>query len=506
MAREWRESGAYLCFFVFFARKNGTTLAHSKKLLYLCSLVLTDFIIGRIKAELPFEPNEEKEDLFLALGQFLVSRDERKAFVLRGYAGTGKTSVVSALVRALTALKQPCVLLAPTGRAAKVLSRYSGAPAYTIHKCIYRQNQLGQEAFSLSDNRCVRTLFIVDEASMLSGNHDNATFGSGCLLDDLIRFVYSGVGCSLLLLGDDAQLPPVGSLASPALDVDYMAANFHLSVSGFQLSQVARQALDSGILREATRLREQLSAVSHQLSVISPNGTDIIRLNGEEVLETLERSWRDVGAEDTLIITRSNKMTNLYNQGVRAKIMWKEDELSNGDRVMISKNNYFWAKEYKDLEFLANGDMLEIKRLHNHHEMYGFHFAMASLRAVDYDWEIDAMVWLDTLTTDSPEANYNLQKELFARVAEDYPEIRNKKELVKKIYESPYYNALQIRFAYAVTCHKAQGGQWKHVYIDDNGEWLEANGRMDTNAERQEHLRWLYTAATRATERIYLLR
>ena len=222
------------------------------------------------------------------------------------------------------------------------------------------------------------------------------------------------------------------------------------------------------------------------------------------MIETLEQSWHDVGAEDTLIITRSNKMTNLYNQGVRARVLWKEDELSNGDRVMVSKNNYFWAQEYKDLEFLANGDMLEIKRLHNHHEMYGFHFAKASLRAVDYDWEIDALVWLDTLTTDSPEANYALQKELFARVAEDYPEIRNRKELVKKIYESPYYNALQIRFAYAVTCHKAQGGQWKHVYID-NGlgeEWISGLGKE----ERYEYLRWLYTAITRATEKIYLLR
>ena len=468
--------------------------------------MLTDFIIGRIRAELPFEPNEEKEGLFQALGSFLVSRDEQKAFILRGYAGTGKTSVVSALVRALAGLKQPCVLLAPTGRAAKVLSRYSGKPAYTIHKFIYRQNQLGQEAFSLSDNRHVRTLFIVDEASMLSANRDNAAFGSGCLLDDLVRYVYNGQGCSLLLLGDDAQLPPVGSVTSPALNADYMASSYTLHITHYTLTQVARQALDSGILSEATRLRNLLSDsqyLSADIAVLA-NGRDIVKLPGDEVIDTLERSWRDVGAEETLIITRSNKMTNLYNQGVRAKIMWKEELLSNGDRVMISKNNYFWAQEYKDLEFLANGDMLEIKRLNNEHEMYGFHFAKASLRAVDYDWEIDALVWLDTLTTDSPEANYALQKELFARVAEDYPEIRNKKELVKRVYESPYYNALQIRFAYAVTCHKAQGGQWRHVYIDGGmtDEWL--SGLDET--ERREYLRWLYTAVTRATEQIYLLR
>ena len=497
--------------------------------------MLEDFIIGRINAELPFAPNAEKEGLMRALGAFLVSNDERKAFILRGYAGTGKTSVVSALVRALHGLKRPCVLLAPTGRAAKVLSRYSGFPAYTIHKKIYRQSSGstpgylfsdGQERFSLSDNLHRNTLFIVDEASMLSGARDNAAFGSGCLLDDLVQYVYNGQRCCLLLLGDDAQLPPVGSINSPALSEDFMKG-YHLSVSGYQLSEVARQALDSGILTEATRIRkllaehkesslpftgEELCSTEPPVAVrrtlqglgFSPNNKDIIKLKGEEVVETLEQSWRNVGAEETLIITRSNKMTNLYNQGVRARILWKEDELSNGDRVMVSKNNYFWAQEYKDLEFLANGDMLEITRLSNHHEMYGFHFAKASLRAVDYDWEIDALVWIDTLTTDSPEANYTLQKELFARVAEDFPEIRNKKELVKKVYESPYYNALQIRFAYAVTCHKAQGGQWKHVYIDQSLT-TERISEL-TESERREYLRWLYTAATRATERIYLLR
>lgn len=467
--------------------------------------MLADFIIGRIKAELPFEPNAEKEGLLAALGRFLVSRDERKAFILRGYAGTGKTSVTSALVRALEGLKQPCVLLAPTGRAAKVLSRYSGFPAYTIHKKIYRQNQLGMEAFSLCDNRHVRTLFIVDEASMLSGQRDNGTFGSGCLLDDLIRYVYNGTGCSLLLLGDDAQLPPVGSSNSPALDAADMADRYQLSVFSFQLSEVARQALDSGILSEATRIREELGTPGTLGTLgIVENKIDVIRLKGEEVIEQLESSWREVGAEETLIIARSNKMTNLYNNGVRARILWKEDELSNGDRLMVTKNNYFWAQEYEDLEFLANGDMFEVERLYNSHELYGFHFAKAALRSVDYNWEIEALVWLDTLTTDSPEANYMLQKELFSRIAEDYPEIRNKKELIKKIYDSPYYNALQVRFAYCVTCHKAQGGQWKHVYIDKG---LEDEGIRELGeAEQRDFLRWLYTAVTRATEKIYILR
>ena len=459
--------------------------------------MLEDFIIGRIKAELPFDPNEEKEGLFRALSSFLVSREPRKLFILRGYAGTGKTSVTSALVRALEGLKQPCVLLAPTGRAAKVLSRYSGKQAYTIHKKIYRQAQLGVEAFSLSDNLHRNTLFIVDEASMLSGNRDNATFGSGCLLDDLVQYVYNGQGCSMLLLGDDAQLPPVGSLKSPALDEDYMSG-YGLTVAGYVLTEVARQALDSGILAEATRLRQGKGVQ------IVPNGIDIIKVPGEEVIETLEGSWREAGSEETLIIARSNKMTNLYNSGVRARILWKEDDLSNGDRLMVTKNNYFWTQEYKDLEFLANGDMFEIQRLYNRHEMYGFEFAKASLRSVDYNWEIDALVWLNTLTTDSPEANYTLQKELFTRIAEDYPEIRNKKELIKKIYESPYYNALQVRFAYCVTCHKAQGGQWRHVYIDTGLGDERISGLNET--ERKEYMRWLYTAVTRATEKIYLLR
>ena len=416
---------------------------------------------------------------------------------------------MSAVVRALKKLNQPCILLAPTGRAAKVLSRYSGEQAYTIHKQIYRQNQLGVEAFSLSDNLHKNTLFIVDEASMLSANRDNVTFGSGCLLDDLVRYVYNEKGCSLLLLGDDAQLPPVGSTVSLALDADYMANSYQLSVISYQLSQVARQALNSGILSEATRIRESIGqvGVKSRISSTQPvlsNGRDIIRLNGEEVIETLENSWREVGSEETLIIARSNKMTNLYNGGVRARVLYKEEDLSNGDRIMVTKNNYFWAKDYEDLEFIANGDMFEIQRLTNRHELYGFEFATASLRSVDYNWEIEALVWIDTLMTDSPEANYTLQRELFSRIAEDYPEIRNKKELIKKIYDSPYFNALQIRFAYCVTCHKAQGGQWKHVYIDSGftEEWIK--GLEET--EIREYLRWLYTAVTRATEKIYLLR
>lgn len=473
--------------------------------------MLNDFIVERIRAEFPFTPNEEKDMLLEQLACFLLDRTSRKAFLLRGYAGTGKTSVVSAVVKALGKMRQSCVLLAPTGRAAKVLSKYAHFPAYTIHKYIYRQKQLGEESFSIDYNQHKNTLFIVDEASMLSGRHDNSTFGSGCLLDDLISYIYSGEGCSLLLLGDDAQLPPVGSNASLALSKDFIE-NYGLEVSDFTLTNVARQALDSGILTNATRIRELLTNerngihTSHPEKnfVLFPN-KDVTILPSDEAIETYESSCDNVGLEEVLIITRSNKLTNLYNQAIRARVLWKEDLLSNGDRIMVSKNNYFWVKDYDGIDFIANGDTFEVVRLFGHHELYGFQFAQATLRAMDYDWEIDTLVWLDTLTTDSPEHNYNLQRELYARISEDYPEIKNKKELTKKIFDSPYYNALQIRFAYAVTCHKAQGGQWKHVYIDTSGIAQDAE-RLSDYSERYEFLRWLYTATTRATEHIYILR
>ena len=469
--------------------------------------MLEDFIIQRIRAELPFVPNEEKEGLFRLLGAFLVSPCREKCFLLKGYAGTGKTSVVSALVRALEGLQQPCILLAPTGRAAKVLAHYSGKPAFTIHKYIYRQQQLGVEAFSLADNRHKQTLFIVDEASMLSATRDNGVFGSGSLMDDLIKYVYSGDGCSLFLLGDDAQLPPVGSDNSPALDADRLRG-YGLEVSTFSLTQVARQALDSGILANATLIREQLTrgATLPDDTHFPTPAHDVQSLSSNEFIDTLEQAYREVGEEETLIITRSNKRTNLFNQGVRARILWKEDELSAGDRLMVCKNNYFWTKDYENLPFIANGDMFEVVRLRHEREMYGFRFVEASLRAMDYDFEIDCMLWIDSLLVDSPADTVALQKQLFTRIAEDYPEIRNRKELTKKIFESPYYNALQVRFAYAVTCHKAQGGQWKRVFLDlpltvSSSTSFEGGHPM----QQREYLRWLYTAVTRATETLFVL-
>lgn len=474
--------------------------------------MLKDFIINKIKKELPFEPNEEKERLFDALGEFLIARDENKCFLLTGYAGTGKTSVVSALVKALDDLNQGCVLLAPTGRAAKVISKYAKKNAFTIHKYIYRQNQLGVEAFSLADNRHKNTLFIADEASMISATRDGGVFGSGSLLDDLIRYVYSGDGCALLLLGDEAQLPPVHSIESAALDADRLKG-YGLEVYSYRLTQVARQALDSGILANATHIREQLTGTwDGDKEGLIRYGKDVERLDGRDFLETLERAYQEVGQEETLIITRSNKRTNLFNQGVRTRVLYKEDVLNAGDRIMVSKNNYFVAQEYKEIAFLANGDMFDVIRVRKEHEMYGFRFAQVTLRSEEMgekgkgEWEIETMVWLDTLLTDSPEQNYGMQQELFSRIAEDYPEIRNKKEMIKAVYASPYYNALQVRFAYAVTCHKSQGGQWKRVFLDlPLVGTTNSTSLSSTQMNDKEYLRWLYTAITRSTEYIYII-
>lgn len=466
--------------------------------------MIENFVITSIKRQLPFLPNEGQEELLSKLATFLLGRSELpagagEAFLLRGYAGTGKTSVVSALVKAMHLLQQRFILLAPTGRAAKVIASYSGFPAYTIHKKIYRQEKMGSDHFGLSDNLHQHTLFIVDEASMISTQRgETVNYGTGCLLDDLVHYVYSGNDCRLLLLGDTAQLPPVGQIDSPALSADYMAG-YGLHVTEHVLTQVARQALDSGILLNATHLRDQLSHGQVELwpQLETEGHNDIIHLPGNMVVETVERAYHDVGAEETIIVTRTNRRTNLYNQGVRAQILWKEDEISGGDRVMVCKNNYYWTRLYEGIDFLANGDMFEIERIRNFRELYGFRFADAELRAVDYDWTIDATIWLDTLTTDSPEANYQLQRQLFERIAEDYPEIRNKRDLMKKIMEDPYYNALQVRFAYAVTCHKAQGGQWKRVFIDP--------GNIADEQLGEDFYRWLYTAITRSREQVYLI-
>ncbi|MEI8273761.1 MAG: AAA family ATPase [Paludibacter sp.] len=460
--------------------------------------MLHNFIASRIEAQLPFEPTEQQTQLIEALGIFLMSTDNEKCFLLRGYAGTGKTSVVSALVRALNELKQKTMLLAPTGRAAKVIAGYSGFPAFTIHKKIYRQKSMSEFKFQLADNLNTHTLFIVDEASMISNTGTESTFGSGRLLDDLVEFVYSGQGCSLLLLGDTAQLPPVMQPHSPALERDKLMG-YGLKVHEYILTHVVRQALESGILHNATLLRQQLlEEKTSEFPKFELEGfSDIKKLGGMELIDEIQRSYEGVGVEDTIVVTRSNKRANMYNNGIRARVMMKEDELTNGDLLMVTRNNYFWNKPYKEIDFIANGDILQVMRVRKHHEMYGFRFVDLTLRSLDYDWEIDARIWLDALQAESPRVMNEMTNKLFQAVAEDYPEIMTKKELYKKILENEYYNALQVKFAYAVTCHKAQGGQWKKVFVD--------SGQISEEQLNSDFYRWLYTALTRATETVFLV-
>jgi len=427
-----------------------------------------------------------------------MSTDKNKLFLLKGYAGTGKTSVVSALVRALNELKQKTVLMAPTGRAAKVIAGYSGYPAFTIHKKIYRQKSMSEFRFQLADNLNTHTLFIVDEASMISNSGSETTFGSGRLLDDLIHFVYGSDGCSLLLLGDTAQLPPVMQPQSPALEKEQLLG-YGLIVTEFTLTHVVRQALESGILHNATLLRQQLTdEQTTNFPAFDLNGFDDIRkLNGMELIEEIQKSYDGVGVEDTIVVTRSNKRANIYNNGIRARVMMKEDELSNGDLLMVTRNNYYWNKPYKEIDFIANGDILKIVRVRKYHEIYGFRFVDLTLRSLDFDWEIDARIWLDALQSESPAQMNEMTNTLFEAVGEDYPEITNKREKFKKILENEYYNALQVKFAYAVTCHKAQGGQWKKVFIDP--------GQVSEDKINSDFYRWLYTALTRATETVFLV-
>ena len=441
------------------------------------------------------------------LAEFLLSEDDRKVFLLCGYAGTGKTSLISALVRTLEQLERKTVLLAPTGRAAKVFSGYSGKSAHTIHKCIYRQKSiLDGNTFTLTENRAQNTLFIVDEASMIS-NEGNSIGGTGALLDDLVEFVYSGRGCSLLLLGDTAQLPPVGEQLSPALTESYLRSMF-LNVTRVELTQVMRQLDNSGILYNATTLRQSIAAEdTYSLPQIKLDGfEDIQNVQGDELIEAIESSYNKAGMDETIILCRSNKRANVYNEGIRRRILYREEELSRGDMLMIVKNNYYWrevlGKEDKTLleklDFIANGDMAEIVRINGTEEMYGFRFADVTLSFIDYeDCEMDVKILLDTLTSESPSLTREESERLFTAVWEDYPEIRSKRKRMEEVRENPYYNALQVKYGYAVTCHKAQGGEWKRVFIDQ--------GYISEDMVNPDYYRWLYTAFTRASEKLHLV-
>jgi exodeoxyribonuclease-5 len=405
---------------------------------------------------------------------------------------------MGALVRALHRLQQKTILLAPTGRAAKVFSSYSGVQATTIHKKIYRQKSVSDRVFQVSDNLHTNTLFIVDEASMITNIGMDSDFGTGRLLDDLIHYVYSGTGCAMLLMGDTAQLPPVMQESSPALE-KLVLEEYGLKVTDFILTRVVRQAMESGILYNATLLRQALTdELTSQLPrlKLSPF-TDIVSLSGMDLVDEVQRSYDGVGATDTIIITRSNKRAVYFNNGIRGRVMQKEDEISNGDLLMITRNNYFWNRPYKEINFIANGDIVEITRIRKHREMYGLRFVDLSLRSLDSGWELDALVLLDTLQAETPAQSKELNDQLFSRVEEDYLEIGSRRERYRKMQDNDFLNALQVKFAYSVTCHKAQGGQWKKVFIDMS---LMPDMTIDRN-----YYRWLYTALTRATETVYLV-
>jgi exodeoxyribonuclease-5 len=455
----------------------------------------------RIGAFFGMEPTPDQDILFAQLEAFVRIKDPYPLFVLRGYAGTGKTSVLGAFVKTLEHFKLKSKLLAPTGRAAKVFASKSQKDALTIHKQIYRRKDGGDDysKMELSPNLHKNTVFIVDEASMI-GDHSllsDGTIGARDLLDDLFEYVYAGAGCRLIVLGDVGQLPPVGSDQSPALDAHYLKQNYpRLAVVEFSLTKVLRQEQASSILANATVLRS-LSEGKPHFECIS--GGDLIRLPGDELQDQLERSYDDAGSEETIIITRSNKRANLYNNQIRARILWYEEQLCSGDSLMAVKNNYYWVDEQSSMGFIANGEMMKVIRVRGYETMYGFEFAKIIVRFTDFSNvdEMELLVLTEALQTEGPSLTRSRMKELFFAVEQDYMHEKNKRKRYQLILKDQYFNALQVKYAYAVTCHKSQGGQWAHVFIDQ--------GYVDEESINTEYYRWLYTALTRASEKAFLV-
>ena len=437
------------------------------------------------------------------MARFLYDSDPRSAFLLKGYAGTGKTSLVSALIQTLPQLRLNTLLLAPTGRAAKVIASDADRPAYTIHKKIYMTvtDASGAVRTVRAVNKHSYTLFIVDEASMI-GLEPGTSRQS--LLEDLVDYVYDGNHCRLMLIGDSAQLPPVGQSESPALDERYLSTAFSLNIFTSELTEVVRQRQFSGILAGATDLRSQITTLPMgdevSLPLFNPNGTDVIRLSGEDLMETLFREYGDFALDQVVVITRSNKRANLFNQGIRNSILFREEEVNAGDFLMVVKNNYYWLDGDSSIGFIANGDIVEVLSVRNVQELYGFRFADATLRFVDYPEEEprDCKLLLSTLYSESPALTGEEANTLYNNVMEDYADLPHKADRLRELRQNPYYNALQVKFAYALTCHKTQGGQWRTVIVDQG--FLPPDMQLD-----REYLRWLYTAFTRATDRVYLL-
>lgn len=455
----------------------------------------------QVMANLPYEPNEEQLGFIVALARYLMYSSEGSLMLLSGYAGTGKTSLTGAVVKTLSQAGIKCVLLAPTGRAAHIFSEYSGHPAYTIHRKIYRQKGYGSSAFNLAENKHTRTLFIVDEASMIANalGDSVATFGSGRLLDDLVTYVYNHQGCRLLLMGDDAQLPPVGQVDSPALNENFMQA-YGLTVFHMYLNEIARQSLQSGILHNATIVRHSMDEREGvQEPRLELEGfDDIVPLSSEFLLETIGDSYDRDGINDTIVITRSNKRATMFNHGIRNTILYREDELVCDDMLLVAKNNYYWAEEFEEMDFIANGDVARVRRVWGEIEhRYGLRFANVTLEFPDHNnIEMDAKIVLDCLMSDTPALSRDKADQLFNEVMAELP--GDKRNKFKELKKHPYFNALQVKYAYAVTCHKAQGGQWSNVFIDMGGIAPEARQSVD-------YKRWLYTAITRARRNVYLI-
>ena len=463
--------------------------------------MLNTYIAGQIYAKISFDATVSQKKVVENLSEYLSSPDYSSIFILNGYAGTGKTTLIAALVQVLRAMNIPCVLLAPTGRAAKVLAQYSGTEAHTIHKRIYRQrtNADYESKYSLDINREKGCVFIVDETSMLSDSTpDGQIFGSGSLLEDLITYVRSGRQCRLILVGDDAQLPPVGADRSPALDAAAMRSYGEVVYSS--MTDVVRQDAASGILRNATALRQMLERGEVEVPHLDLNYPDIESIGGGEFLECLEDAYARYGRDETIVITRSNKRANRFNEGIRRYILSAEERIESGDRLMVVKNNYSYTErmEKSPMSFIANGDIALLKRIRRFEDFYGFHFADAVLSFGDYgDTEIECKILLDTLSSESPSLTREQSRQLFDEVEKDYMDTASRLKRFRQIRENPHYNALQVKFAYAVTCHKAQGGQWRAVFVD---RCLFGDEPMT-----RDMLRWLYTAVTRATEKLYLV-
>lgn len=455
-----------------------------------------------LKSDFPHNTTSKQDIALQLLSKFVLSTNKDETFLLKGYAGTGKTTIVGALVKNLTKVKKRAVLLAPTGRAAKVISNYSNKQAFTIHKKIYfPKSEKGSVSFNLQTNKHRDTIFIVDEASMIPDiNQESKIFNNGSLLDDLMQYVYSGNNCKLLLIGDSAQLPPVHLSISPALDARVLENQYNREVIALELDEVVRQQKDSGILENATRIRERLDDELYEAFKFSgDNFPDIIRpVDGQEIMDAINDNYSALGNEDTVIIVRSNKRANLYNQSIRERILFQESELSAGDYLMVVKNNYFWVDNTSEAGFIANGDIVEVLEIFAFKELYGFRFAEVKMRMVDYPnmIPIETVLLLDTLTSETPSLTYDESNKLYQEVMLDYANEKSKYKKFLAVKKNKYFNALQVKFSYAITCHKSQGGQWNTVFVEQ--PYL-------PNGIDREYLRWLYTAITRAQEKLYLI-